>query len=293
MDLLPFQAEASAQIADRFSEYMTDPLTVRRTQVVPFYQNLSSITGSGKTLILADAVEAIRSRLPVEPIVLWLSKGKVVVWQTFANLSAGKYANLIGGFAVKPLHDCRPGDVEDVSRGLLLVATVGKFTQRDKEEGDRKIFRVQFDVADQSVWDLLKARRDTARRRRPLIVVYDEGHNLSNLQTQLLMELEPDALIAASATMRIPEALAGTIERLRRDKHWSDGDFVTAVRSSTVVESGLVKKHIMLGGYVTPMEIAVSDLLSEMKEATPTRLMARAFAMTWRGHSRNGWRDQF
>ena len=212
MDLLPFQADASTQIADRFSEYMADPLTVRRSQLVPFYQNLSAITGSGKTLILADTIESFRSRLPVEPIVLWLSKGRVVVWQTFANLSTGKYAGLIGGFTVKPLLDCRPGDVEDASRGLLLVATVGKFNQRDKEEGDRKIFRVQFDVADRSLWDLLKARQDSSRRRRPLIIVYDEGHNLSNLQTQLLMELEPDALIAASATMRIPEALAGTIE---------------------------------------------------------------------------------
>ncbi|MNK66052.1 hypothetical protein D3C87_853660 [compost metagenome] len=267
MDLLPFQAEASAKIAERFADYMADPLTVRRTQLVPFYQNLSSITGSGKTLILADSIEAIRSRLPVEPIVLWLSKGKVVVWQTFANLSTGKYADLIGGFAVKPLLDCGPGDVEDASRGLLLVATVGKFNQRDKDEGDRKIFRVQLDVADRSLWDLLKIRQDVAKRRRPLIIVYDEGHNLSNLQTQLLLELEPDALIAASATMRIPEALAGTIERLRRDKQWSDGDFVTAVRSSEVVKSGLVKRHIMLGGYVTPMELAVNDLLAEMEDA--------------------------
>jgi len=200
--------------------------------------------------------------------VLWLSKGRVVVWQTFANLATGKYASLVGGFAVKPLLDCRPGDVEDASRALLLVATVGKFNQRDKEEGDRKIFRVQFDVADRSLWDLLKARRDSSRRRRPLIVVYDEGHNLSNLQTQLLMELEPDALIAASATMRIPEALAGTIERLRKDKHWEDSDLITAVRSSEVVESGLVKKHIMLGGYVAPMELAVDDLLAEMADAT-------------------------
>jgi type III restriction enzyme len=152
MDLLPFQAEASSQIADRFLSYMEDPLTVRRTQIVPFYQNLSSITGSGKTL----------SHLPLEPIVLWLSKGRVVVWQTYANLSTGKYSDLVGGFNVKPLLECRPTDVESADRGLLLVATVGKFNQRDKEDGDRKIFRVQLDVADRSLWDLLKARKDAA-----------------------------------------------------------------------------------------------------------------------------------
>jgi type III restriction enzyme len=267
MELLKFQEEASVQIAERFHDYMADPLAFRPTQLVPFYQNLAAITGAGKTLILADTVEQIRSRLPVEPIVLWLSKGRVVVWQTYANLSSGKYADLIGGYEVKPLLDCRPEDVTDSGRGLLLVATVGKFNQRDKEEGDRKIFRTQLDTADRSLWEQLKARRDENGRRRHLIVVYDEGHNLSNLQTQLLMELVPDALIAASATMRVPQALAVTIERLRREKGWADADLVTSVQSSEVVDSGLVKKHILLGGYVTPMEGAVDDLLEAMGEA--------------------------
>jgi len=267
MDLLKFQADASEQIAQRFSDYMIDPLAVRRTQLVPFYQALSAITGSGKTLILADTIELIRGRLAVEPIVLWLSKGRVVVWQTFANLSTGKYADLIGGYDVKPLLDCKPVDVEDSRRGLLLVATVGKFNQRDKEEGDRKIFRVRLNAADKSLWDTLKDRKDSFDRRRPLIVVYDEGQNLSSLQTKLLMELEPDGLIAASATMRIPDELSGTIERLRRDKQWTDADLVTSVKSSEVALSGLVKQHIMLGGYVTPMEIAINDMLAEMAVA--------------------------
>ena len=267
MDLLPFQLTSSTQIAERFHDYMEDPLAVTRTRIVPYYQNLSSITGSGKTLILADAVEQIRSRLPVEPIVLWLSKGKVVVWQTFNNLANGKYSSLVGGFEVKPLLDCKPGDVEDSSHGLMLVATVGKFNQKDKEQGDRKIFRVGLDVADKSLWDMLKARKDSQGRRRHFIIVYDEGHNLSNQQTELLLDLNPDALIVASATLRVPEALSRTIERLRQDKGWGDGNFVTAVKSSEVVLSGLVKKHIMLCGYLTPMEIAVNELLAEMRKA--------------------------
>jgi len=92
MELFPFQIEAAAQIAERFQAYLQEPLYVTRNRPVPFYQNLSSITGSGKTVILADAIEQLRSRLPVEPVVLWLSKGRVVVWQTYSNLSAGKYA---------------------------------------------------------------------------------------------------------------------------------------------------------------------------------------------------------
>lgn len=267
MELLKFQIDASTQIADRFQAYMQDPLWVRAGKIVPFYQNLSSITGSGKTLMLADTVEQMRIRLPVEPIVLWLSKGKVVVWQTLTNLADGKYSELLGGYDVKPLLECKPADVENSSKGLVLVATVGKFNQKDKEEGDRKVFKVGFDDADKSLWDLLKARRDNKGIQRPFIIVYDEGHNLSNQQTELLLELEPQALIAASATMKIPEALTRTIERLKQDANWTDKDLVTAVPSSVVVKSGLVKQNIMLGGYVTPMEIAVNELMADFDSA--------------------------
>ncbi|WP_010170108.1 DEAD/DEAH box helicase family protein [Bacillus coahuilensis] len=266
MNLLPFQIEASTKIANRFVEYMVDPLTVTRTKIVPFYQNLSSITGSGKTLILADAIEQIRCLLPVEPIVLWLSKGKVVVWQTYANLSSGKYSNLLGGFNVKPLLDANKRDIESPDSGLLLVATVGKFNQKDKEQGDRKIFRVQLDSADDSLWNSLKERKNTKGIKRPLIIVYDEGHNLSDQQTNLLLELNPDALIAASATMKVPQSLSNTIDRLKADKGWKDEDFITSVKSSSVVESGLIKQNLLLGGYLTPMEIAIDDMVSNIEK---------------------------
>jgi len=277
MELFPFQVAASTQIATRFQQYSAEPLTITLKKLVPFYQNLSAITGSGKTVILADALQQIRTHLPVEPIVLWLSKGKVVVWQTYTNLSTGKYADSLGGYNIKPLLDCTPEDVANVSQGLLLVATVGKFNQRDREEGDRKIFRVALDVAEQSLWDLLKARK-SGKNRRPLIVVYDEGHNLSDQQTELLLDLAPDALIAASATMRIPEALSYIINRLRHDKGWKDEDLVTTVRSSEVVASGLVKKNILLGGYVTPMETAVDEMLQEMRGAeTSSKALGLSF----------------
>jgi type III restriction enzyme len=85
MELLPFQAAASAQIAERFRAYVQDPLAVRLTQLVPFIRILQPSRAPAKRLILADAVEQIRSQVPLEPIVLWLSKGRMVVWQTFAN----------------------------------------------------------------------------------------------------------------------------------------------------------------------------------------------------------------
>ena len=98
MEPYKFQSIASTCIADRFNEYMQDPLLVTRNQIVPFFQNLSAITGAGKTLILADAISQMRLRLPAEPIVLWLSKGKVVVSQTYSNLSIGKYSDNLPNF---------------------------------------------------------------------------------------------------------------------------------------------------------------------------------------------------
>lgn len=265
MKLLPFQLTASSTMAERFAAYAEEPLTITRTKTVPFYQNLSAITGSGKTLILCDAIAQIRSHLPVEPIILWLSKGKVVVWQTYTNLSSGKYADLVSGFTVKPLMECRQTDIENSHSGLILIATVGKFNQKDKGEGDRKIYQLAFDFAETSLWEMLKKRRTGGGIRRPFIVVYDEGHNLSNQQTELLLELEPDALIAASATLRIPEALNSTISRLKQDKHWQTADFATVVNSGEVVNSGLIKKQLLLGGYVTPMEVAIDDMLDNMR----------------------------
>lgn len=106
MDIFRFQSEASTQIALRFKEYMADPCLRTRNDIVPFYQNLSAITGAGKTLILADAISQIRMQLSIEPIVLWISKGKVVVSQTYNNLNHGKYSDFLPNFKVMPLLVC-------------------------------------------------------------------------------------------------------------------------------------------------------------------------------------------
>ena len=267
IEISTFQRNAATQISNRFQDYMEDPCYRTKNEIVPFYQNLSAITGAGKTLILAEAISNIRALLPAEPIVLWISKGKVVVSQAYANLSAGKYASYLPSFSVYPLLDCAQAQIEDESRALLLVATVGKFNQKDMEKGDRMIYRVNLDNADVSLWDLLKSRRLANGYKRPFIIVYDEGHNLSDQQTELLLKLDPDAILAASATMRIPEVLnKRVIQRIIDDKDWQPDDFITRVKSSDVVKRGLIKQHISLGGYVTPMEEAISDLLDDYTE---------------------------
>lgn len=270
IQLFDFQQQAAAQIAERFSHYYANrPMrgTARRPVAVPFYQALASLTGSGKTAILAEAVSQIYPQLPLRPIVLWVSRGRVVVSQTYANLQdGGKYRHLLGDFDIRLLSDFDTHEASDESRSLLYFATVGTFNQKDKEKGGRLIFRAEIDTAEESVWEALKARETKAGIRRPLLVVYDEGHNLSDQQTGLLMDLEPDALLMASATMRIPDALSRVLDALR-DEGLKDGDLTTYVASSDVAESGLVKRDVVMGGYEAAMEKTVDDLLKDMKRA--------------------------
>jgi type III restriction enzyme len=267
MDLYPFQSEVASFVAENFHEYQKDPLMVTRDTIVPFFQNISAITGAGKTLILADVITQMRMYLSAEPLVLWISKGRVVVSQTYSNLSTGKYSQFIPNFSVIPLLDCRPTHIEDSSKAVLLVATVGKFNQRDMDKGDRMVYKENLDNADMSLWNLIQSRELPNGIKRPLFIVYDEGHNLSDQQTELLLKLNPDAIISASATMRIPEILnTRIVQRLKNDKNWSDNDFTTMVKSSDVVKSGLIKKHIEFGGYVTPMEFAIDELMTDYKK---------------------------
>lgn len=267
MDPIRFQDRAAEQIAQRFAKYAANPLMVDRITTVPFLQTLISITGSGKTLMLAEAVERISEALPLPPVVLWISKGRVVVSQTFENLSVGKYAENLPGFRVIPLLEVTPEHLSSSEEPLLLVATVGKFAIEDGASEERKVYRAQLDLAEESLWDLLKKRRTETALKRPLIVIYDEGHNLSNLQTERLLELSPDALIVASATMSLPQGLNSVISRLRSDRKWSDADFSTAVSSPEVVEAQLVKERISIDGYITPMETALDNMLADLDSA--------------------------
>jgi type III restriction enzyme len=269
IELLDFQQEASDSISTRFLEYYNNPIQYgpkTKLHTVPFFQALASITASGKTVILADAVAAIRAGLPIAPVVLWLSKGKVVVDQSFANLSAGgKYHHLLGNFDVRTLAEHDVDDVAQASDGIVYFATVGTFNQKDKEEGTLLVHKADIDTAEQSTWAALRERIDSNSNRRPLIVVYDEAHNLTDQQTDLLLELEPDALIGASATMTLPHRLAAEVQQLRmsgRDDDW----LTTSVDARRVADSGLVKNAVFLGGYQAPMEETVDALMSEYKK---------------------------
>lgn len=271
LQLKDFQQQAASQIAERFLRYNDNP-SVRGPQKsqrkVPFFQALASITASGKTVILADTVAAISSALPIAPVVLWLSKGRIVVEQTYVNLSpGGRYHHLLGAMGVATLAEYDANTVRDATQPLLYFATVGTFNQKDKEDGDRLIFKTDIeDTADQSVWQALTERLNDAGQRRPMLVVYDEAQNLSDQQTDLLLELQPDAFIVASATMRIPVKLSEEIKALKSDG-WTDEELITHVAPADVVEAGLIKSTVLMAGYEAPMEETIDSMLGDYADA--------------------------
>lgn len=271
INLYEFQAYAADQIADRVVEYYNEPLEVakgRTIRRIPFIQLLSSITASGKTIILADAVSSIAHELPVSPIILWLSKATVVVEQTYASLdTGGTLHSLIIDFVVRTLIEYDPIEVANERHPFLFFATVGTFNQKDKEKGSRRVFQSGLDDTAQSTWNALKLRPDPEGNRRPLIVVYDEAQNLSDQQTDLLLELEPDAFLLATATQRLPRRLnEDVIEILYKLGNRTDNDLITIVDAKAVADSDLIKTTIELVGHQASMEQVVEKMLLELRQ---------------------------
>ncbi|MCA0174617.1 DEAD/DEAH box helicase family protein [Bacillus sp. RAR_GA_16] len=267
ISLFPFQIKASEKMASRYMSFRDSENRPYETRTIPtpFYQALSALTGGGKTPILADTVYQMRLAMPVEPIVLWISKGKTVVDQTYGNFrSGGKYSHLLENFSVNYLRDLNENQISDGSTSLMALATTGTFNQREQEESALKIYKAGEDRSSVSLWELLKRRKTPEGQRRDLVIVYDEGHNLSDQQIDLLFELEPEAILVASATLRTPGKLGAMIERLK-SAGWSNDDLATIISSKDVVEAELVKKQIVLGGYETTMDLAIDPLLERMK----------------------------
>lgn len=272
IELFPFQYKAATQVCDRYMEYLGSPVPFAQrgkpTRRVPFYQALSALTGAGKTAILAESVKQITSTMEVAPVVLWLSKGKVVVEQSYANLmDGGKYRHLLGNAEVRPLGEYKPIDVAASTGALVYFGTVGTFNQKDKATSNLRIHTSEVDTMGTSAWAALRTRTDGTGVRRPLLVVYDEAQNLSDQQTDLLLELEPDAFLLASATLRFPERFHAQVITPLKGAEYDDDWLVTSIKSSAVVESGLVKSQVVMAGYKSPMEETINDMVADLRQA--------------------------
>ncbi|HPQ03345.1 MAG TPA: DEAD/DEAH box helicase family protein [Bacillota bacterium] len=287
-DLKVFQSEAASLIAARYAFFANHPDRPRKgNKPRPFFQALSALTGAGKTPILAQAVALMRSHFGCEPIVFWMSKAKSVVAQTYTNFSAGgKYSSILEDFRVINVPQLTPQCIEDGSTPLIIMATTGLFNNKEQAEGALNIYKKDADLfGNESPWDRLIVRK-VGGQRRPLLVVYDEGHNLSEQQTEILAELEPDAYLLASATLRLPENfhkgvirhITGWVEEIEdsemlaklqaldeQGKADPQRFVTTSIRSDKVVEAQLVKRAVQFDGTTAPMETCLDDLLSRMQ----------------------------
>jgi len=276
-----FQVRAAQQIANRYLLLEGDPRRPmeHRGWSTPFYQSLSALTGAGKTPILADAVEQIRSTMAPnrQPLVLWISKAKAVVDQTYANLeTGGKYSHLVGPFTVDYLANMTPEAIEDGSTAAIFLSTVGAINRSESARSGLNVHKKGDDDGDVAPWEALIARTVASGARRPLLVVYDEGHNLTEPQANLLLELEPDALLVAGATLRPLDLgrLGRIVDRLR-DSEWVDDAppddkttirrcLKTTVSSKAVVDAELVKQQVVIGASMSIMDTMIDEMLVAM-----------------------------
>lgn len=268
IELYDFQQKAADQLAGRVIDYIDEPATQGRganKRSIPFVQFLSSITASGKTVILADAVAQIAALTSTPPVVLWISRLTVVVEQTLANLEpGGAYHDLINTYEVRGLSELSGERMGAAATPFLYFATTGTFNIRGKE--GRKVFDAWIDKTDKSIWDSLRIRADEHGHRRPFVVVYDEAHNLSDQQTGLLLGLEPDAFLLSTATSRMPPAFqTAVVEPLKTNGEMTEEDLNTVVPAADVAKSELVKERLDLIGRQGPMEDVVAEMVDEMR----------------------------
>lgn len=290
LELKAFQAQAAKLIVGRYAFFAGHPYRpTRKGKPLPFFQGLSALTGAGKTPILAQAVALMRAHFASQPIVFWMSKARSVVGQTYNNFSAGgKYSEIVDGFRVINVPQLTPKLIDDGTSPLLILATTGLFNNKDQAEGSLNIYQKDEDqFGEKSAWDRLKERMH-GNDRRPLLIVYDEGHNLSEQQANILSELEPDAYLLASATLRLPENFSKNVVRpfdTWIDQADTDDDLAafaelmaigsdgkpemelfitTTVSSEKVVDAQLVKKSIQFDGSTAQMELCVDELMARM-----------------------------
>ncbi|MDI9239443.1 DEAD/DEAH box helicase family protein [Lysobacter sp. LF1] len=307
IELKPFQIRAAKQIAERYAYYTGHPYrpTYKGKLPRPFYQALAAITGAGKTPVLAEAVTLMRLHMGVQPIVFWMSKAKSVVQQTYTNFSSGgKYAEIVDDFRVIRAAQLEPNLIADGSSPLLILATTGLFNNKEQADGALNIYKKDQDLfGDQSPWERLIAR-DVGGVRRPLIIVYDEGHNLSEQQTQILAELEPEAYLLASATLKLPANFArsvlgpldtwveeagqevdgakefGRLSAVDKEGVPDASAFaITAVDSNAVIKAELIKTSIQFDGTTAPMERCLDDLHDRLR-LIEQEIDARALGFT-------------
>ncbi|MDQ3474309.1 MAG: DEAD/DEAH box helicase family protein [Acidobacteriota bacterium] len=253
--LTDFQQEAADKLVDSALNYFQAGQDKMGGRPVPFVGQLKAVTGAGKTPILATAIGRL-----TPAIILWTTKFGSVVDQTVTNLSpGGKYHHLLGN--TKAVEVLNFSDIQSPARwqrilenkeGLtILVSTVAAWNSSVKD--DRlNVHRSDpnSDWGEKSRWEQLKTLR-----QRPLYVVYDEAHNTTTEQVELLDDLDPSGFFIASASPikgKLQQYLTLLPEDQRQER-------IVSVSTRAVVDAQLLKSTISLADYDSSTEEMIED----------------------------------
>jgi type III restriction enzyme len=256
IELLGFQQEAASKILNAAVSYFAQGQDISGGRPVPFVGQLQAVTGAGKTPILADVVGRLKPA-----IILWTTKFGSVVDQTVANLRGnGKYSHLLGKGSIEVLNFSEiTGSAQweyliDRKDGLtILVSTVAMWNSSEKDER-LNVHRPCADWGDKTRWERLKSDR-----KRPLWVVYDEAHNTTTEQVELLDDLNPNGFFVASASPikgKLQFYLTALPEDLRKQR-------IVPVSTRAVVDAQLLKSTISIADYDSSPEEMILDVLKK------------------------------
>jgi type III restriction enzyme len=254
IELIDFQQTAADKLVDAALNYFTNGQDVVGGRLVPFVGQLQAVTGAGKTPILANVIGRLKPA-----IVLWTTKFGSVVDQTVTNLR-GKYNHLLGSGAVEIINFSEvtsPVQWEYIitkDQGLtILVSTVAMWNSSEKDER-LNVHRACPDWGDKTRWDRLKSDRT-----RPLWVVYDEAHNTTSEQVELLDDLNPAGFFVASASSlkgRLQFYLSSLPPDIRAER-------LVPVSTKAVVDAELLKSTISLADYDSSPEEMLLDVVAK------------------------------
>jgi type III restriction enzyme len=257
IELLDFQQQAASKLLDAAVGYFTRGPDVVAGRPVPFVGQLKAVTGAGKTPILADVVGRLKPA-----IILWTTKYGAVVDQTVSNLR-GKYRHLLGAGDVEIINFSEVTSPElweyllDRKDGLtVIVSTVAMWNSAEKDLR-LNVHRPSPDWGALSRWDGLKQNR-----KRPLWVVYDEAHNTTTDQVELLDDLNPSGFFVASASQikgKLQLYLTGLPEALRQAR-------IVPISTRAVVEAQLLKSTISLADYDSSPEEMIHDVVARRQQ---------------------------
>ena len=250
--LFRFQETAVAQLREAIAEWSNrvvrglPPLDVDGNPI-PLLAHLTAITGAGKTPILAAVMGGLG-----RGVVLWTTNRAVVVDQTVEKLRT-TYRHFLPTDTVIvgeiPSADEWAKLMSDDNSLVIWCLTVASWNDTDTgakgtEKARLNIHRPALDWAGAtSPWSQLG---DPERRKRPLWIVYDEGHGQTDVQLDQLLGLNPVGIIAASGTPRFSDRIDKLRDRLGDSETWGPiaAKAMVEVSTADVAKAGLLKSIV-------------------------------------------------